>query len=424
MKKVFYLLVLLIGTLGNLSAQMVMFKGTFDEALQKAKEEKKDLFVDFYADWCGPCKVMEKEVFSQPEVGAYFNAHFICVQVNVDTKENREVTKMYKVEALPTMLMVSREGKELRRVKGVVPPATLIREAKVARGEELSFEQLYEKYKKKKKDTDIQQQLLLEAPAFIPTQQGYDQQKWGTRIESIFPNYLKSKKLEHMINEKDLTILTLYHPMTSKNDPIFDFVAANFDKYAKAVGREKVAPYLMMMNNAYIIQLCQKGDLAYKERLGRVNEDLKEVYSGFSFGELSTLDAVTLLADATYSLYKRDEAKFFENMDKYLVGKGDQVTFEDYAQPLEDLFIVYEGKLSQPAYSKCIVWIKSALGMDIDAEARTRLLIMMGQCFSNTGNKSEAKVCYNQAFVASAEVEDKAAMKELQQVIQQSLQGL
>ena len=42
MKKVFYLLVFLVGTLGNLSAKMVLFEGTFEEAEEKAKEEKKD----------------------------------------------------------------------------------------------------------------------------------------------------------------------------------------------------------------------------------------------------------------------------------------------------------------------------------------------------------------------------------------------
>lgn len=76
------MLAFLIGTLGNLSAQMVLFQGTFEEALKKAKEEKKELFVDFYADWCGPCKAMATQVFTLPEVGDYFNAHFICVQVN------------------------------------------------------------------------------------------------------------------------------------------------------------------------------------------------------------------------------------------------------------------------------------------------------------------------------------------------------
>ena len=156
MKKTFYLIVFLImGTLGNLSAQMTLFKGTFDEAIRKARDEKKDLFVDFYADWCGPCKAMANEVFTLPEVGDYFNSHFVCVQIDVEATVNKEIAKKYNVTALPTMAFISREGKELRRVQGAVPPDALIKEAKIATGEELSFEQLYEKYKKKKNDFEI-----------------------------------------------------------------------------------------------------------------------------------------------------------------------------------------------------------------------------------------------------------------------------
>ena len=55
---------------------------------------------------------------------------------------------------------------------------------------------------------------------FIPTQVGYDQQKWGARIESLFPEYLKNKKIENMANGADFLILTLYHRGTSKEDPI------------------------------------------------------------------------------------------------------------------------------------------------------------------------------------------------------------
>lgn len=425
MRRIFFVLAFLIGTLGNLSAQMVLFQGTFEEALKKAKEEKKELFVDFYADWCGPCKAMATQVFTLPEVGDYFNAHFICVQVNVEAKENVEVSKKYDVKALPTMVFVNREGKELRRVKGAVQAEVLIKEAKIALGKELSFEQLYDQFKKKKKDLELHQQLLLEAPLFFPSlQQDYERQKWTTRIESLFPDYLKSKKLENMINDKDFQILLLYHPQTSKEDPIFDFVAANFDKFAHVVKKEEVAGYLMSMNNGYIIQLCKKGDPTYKDRLDRVNKDLKSAYAGFTFGTLSVLDAMTLLADATYYLYRHDEAKFFENMDKYFAGKGDQTKVEDYAQPLEDMYTAYNGQLSKAANLKSIDWISQALKKQMDADTHTRFLIMLAQCFRDTDNVEKAKQCLNQAFVTSAGIEDQMQMKRMQGIIKQNLQGL
>ena len=116
------------------------------------------------------------------------------MQVNVEAKENKELAKKYNVTALPTMAFIGRDGKELRRVQGAVPPDALIKEARIATGEELSFEQLYEQYKKKKNNFDIQQQLLLEGPMFIATQEGYDRQKWGTRKMCIRDRYFSTSK--------------------------------------------------------------------------------------------------------------------------------------------------------------------------------------------------------------------------------------
>lgn len=415
---------LTIGILGNLSAQMKLFQGSFDEALKKAKEEKKDLFVDFYAEWCAPCKAMEAQVFTQAEVGAYFNEKFVCVQVNVEDAKNKEVSKKYNVTALPTMLFINRDGKELRRVQGAVGPDVLLHEGKIATGDALSFEQLYEKYKKNKKDLETQQQLLLEAPGFIPTQEKYNQQKWSVRVESIFSDYLKNKKIDHMDNPTDFMLLTLYYGASAKDDPVFDYIAKNYRKFVQNVGKEQVAQYLIGINNSYIIQLCKKGNLDYKKQIERVNGDLKEAYEGISFGSLSVEEAITLLADATYSLYKRDENTFFEKMNAYFAGKEDLVEFEDYSQPLEDLATVYEGKMSPNAYNKCITWIARALEFEIPVETRTQLLMMMGDCLKNTGNKEKAKQSYNQAFLASAGIEDKVLMKQLQQIIQETLQSL
>jgi len=112
-------------------------------------------------------------------------------------------------------------------------------------------------------------------------------------------------------------------------------------------------------------------------------------------------------------------------MDAYFAGKGDKTELNDYFQPLQDIAVVYEGKLSENAYRRCINWIAKALTFDnVGASNRTRLLMMMGDCLKNTGDNAKAKQSYNQAFLASAQIENKMEMQQLQQGIQQSLQGL
>ena len=425
MKILNYLLLLLfVMPVVPAAAQIDFYEGTFQEALKKAQEEKKGVFVDFWAGWCGPCKMMAEKVFPLPEVGEYLNARFVCIQLNIEESANAQIARQYEVNSLPTMAFLSADGKELRRVEGTVSPDVLIHEAKVALGKELSFEQLYEKYKKKKKDLRIQQQLLLGAPDFMTGQKGYERQKWGVRIEGLFADYLKNKKLEQMVNEADFTILTTYHPSTSKEDPVFDFMATHFDAFAEVVSRDAVAQYLIGMNNSYIIQLCKKGSQAFKERLGRVDGDLKEAYAGFSFGKLSVLDAITLLSDATYELYKHNLDAFFLNMDKYFAGKGEAADLEDYTQPLEDLAMAYEGKLPDAAYARCIPWIGKALEKGTDAELRTRLLVMLAQCYQHTDHPEKAKQSYNQAFLECARITEPEMKKQFQEIIQQSLQGL
>ena len=59
-------------------------RGNWQEILQKAKSQHKLIFADFYTQWCGPCLNMAETVFSLPEVGAFYNRHFICVQIDAE----------------------------------------------------------------------------------------------------------------------------------------------------------------------------------------------------------------------------------------------------------------------------------------------------------------------------------------------------
>ena len=93
MKKLIFLTVILVVGITSF-AQTKFRKLSWQEAIVTAKQEGKMVFVDFYTDWCGPCKVMAKDVFPQKQVGDYFNAKFVCLKLNAE-KEGRELAKRF-----------------------------------------------------------------------------------------------------------------------------------------------------------------------------------------------------------------------------------------------------------------------------------------------------------------------------------------
>lgn len=60
---------------------------TFEEAVAQSKKEKKKIFIDVYTDWCGWCKVMDKNTFNDPEVARILNEKFYPVKFNAEQRE-------------------------------------------------------------------------------------------------------------------------------------------------------------------------------------------------------------------------------------------------------------------------------------------------------------------------------------------------
>ncbi len=409
---------------GKLSAQITFFEGTLDEAMAKAKTEKKDLFVDFYTDWCAPCKLMASQVFTLQSLGDYFNPNFISVKVNAEAKENKVLVQKYKIDAFPIMLFLNAKGDVLSTICGAVSPTSLLLEAQIVKGDELTFEKLYEKCKKNKKDLESQQKMLLRAPGFITTQAGYNQEKWGIRIEAAFSEYVKNKKLENMINELDFTILSMYHVEKGKTDPIFDFMVKNYKAYSEVMKQEDIQNYIVGLYNAYLIGLCRNGKQEYKKEVERVNGDLKEIYAGIPFGDLSAYEAITFMADGYYYLFRRDMPNFFSNIDKYFAGAKSVLSVNDYTQPIEDLFNLYQGVLPEEANPRVVLWINNVLELDMDVQLRVRLLMMLGECLLKMDDLTKAKQSYNQAFLLSAGIEDPQMKAYLQKMIKDRINTL
>ncbi|MBN1823436.1 MAG: thioredoxin family protein [Endomicrobiales bacterium] len=103
------------GTAETQSAGEIEWVMSLGEGLSAAKAEKKNLMVDFYADWCGWCKKLDRDVYSNPEV-AKLAENFVCVKVNTDRYPVD--AQQYGVQGLPTVMFMDSSGKVLEKVVG------------------------------------------------------------------------------------------------------------------------------------------------------------------------------------------------------------------------------------------------------------------------------------------------------------------
>lgn len=95
------------------------FKGTFAQALAKAKQENKKLMVDCYTLWCGPCRYMATNVFPNDTLGKFMNEHFVCMKLDMEHGEGPERNKTFNVKAYPTFIFFDADGKEMNRFEGM-----------------------------------------------------------------------------------------------------------------------------------------------------------------------------------------------------------------------------------------------------------------------------------------------------------------
>lgn len=101
-------------------------EANWQEALIQARQQNKLIFLDAYASWCGPCKLLKKETFPDAEAGEFFNQYFINVAVNMEKGYGPALAEKYKVDAYPTLLITDANGNLLTYTKGFMQPKQLI----------------------------------------------------------------------------------------------------------------------------------------------------------------------------------------------------------------------------------------------------------------------------------------------------------
>lgn len=112
-----------LASAGKASASRIRWV-SYEEGLRRGRREGKKVFLNFYADWCHYCQVMEDKTFRDNAVAAYLNDHYIAVQVNSDRE--RKIAEAYKVQGLPTTFFLSEDGGSIGSQPGYIPPDVML----------------------------------------------------------------------------------------------------------------------------------------------------------------------------------------------------------------------------------------------------------------------------------------------------------
>ena len=166
MKKVFQVLILFCPLLALAQDKGVHFEQglSWQQIQEKAKEENKFIFVDCFATWCAPCKLMDQMVYANDSVANYINNKFISVKVQMDStksdndqvrywyKDARAIQGQYSINAFPTFLFFTPDGKLVHREAGYKNWPVFISVARNAIDPAKQYYTLLKKYRNGEKD--------------------------------------------------------------------------------------------------------------------------------------------------------------------------------------------------------------------------------------------------------------------------------
>jgi len=316
MKKLAIISSLFIGILAF--AQGIKFEDSnFAAILAKAKKENKLVFIDAYASWCGPCKLMVKNIFPLKTVGDYYNGHFINAKIDMEKGEGIGLAKKYNVKAFPTYLFINGDGEEVHRTLGYVEENDFIQFAKDAGDPNKRLTSLKQKFENGEKD-----------PEFLKNLAGLTLYNDAEFSGKVLDRYFQSKE---SLDQEDVQMLLagtqssespLYKTFKARKADIVKVIGDKYDKFDKNINlngilKKSYNADTKTWNDTYFMTESQK--FLTKEE---AEKTLKRVKASRALKDkdIATYEKLTLDLYKEYAAASSEELNslawnFFENVN-------------------------------------------------------------------------------------------------------------
>ncbi|MDF2433132.1 MAG: thioredoxin 1 [Mucilaginibacter sp.] len=113
-------------------SHIIFIENQWDEALKQARLQNKYIFVDAYASWCGPCKMLKAITFNNEKVAAFYNSNFINVSIDMEKGQGPALAAQWQLQAYPTLIIFNPKGQAVLGTVGFIKADDLIRFGKQA----------------------------------------------------------------------------------------------------------------------------------------------------------------------------------------------------------------------------------------------------------------------------------------------------
>lgn len=352
--------------------------GTWQEITEQARKEKKMIFVDCYTSWCGPCKMLAKNIFTQDSVADFYNGNFVCFQIDMEKGEGPELAKKYSVAAFPTLLYIDAQGELKHCVVGYQQAGELIQNGRNALIGQNTLPDFQKRYEAGERDPEfVKEYIEVLYKAYRPQLQ--------REVATEYINTLSERDF-YTRETWNIIIKNLSDPLS----PVLKKVAANKFRFSQVVAKDTINIFL-----DYTLKSAVNGFLWWTPDKGAFNQQRYDDLLAYLFTQnlpkvpqyiatlyaakyLKTGDMRGMLDEMRNSLHygifydPQDKLDFIRNSFRHIETLGDKNFLQEANVWLDACMETAPTGYYKSEYMKVKARILRALGKTDEAEALER----------------------------------------------------